>query len=159
MQTTCSGRLTRYIGTGVVKVSQQRKQLKPGLLSGTCAADRSSTPHTFRGVISSLCSTCRVVVDSTNVHSARPKCVCACMLSCRFGDRDGIGSDALLQHPLALCAAADGSVVYIADSYNHRIKALDTRTNEVTTIAGKHAFTRSAPAMSSPHLHVIPWLT
>lgn len=54
----------------------------------------------------------------------------------RFGDRDGIGADALLQHPLAVCASADGSLLYVADSYNHRIKVLDTSTLEVTTLAG-----------------------
>lgn len=39
----------------------------------------------------------------------------------RFGDRDGSGSDALLQHPLAVSLGADG-LLYVADSYNHKIK-------------------------------------
>ncbi len=39
----------------------------------------------------------------------------------RFGDRDGSGADALLQHPLAVATASDGKV-YVADSYNHKIK-------------------------------------
>ncbi len=41
----------------------------------------------------------------------------------RFGDRDGSGTDALLQHPLALATASDGKV-YVADSYNHKIKVI-----------------------------------
>ncbi|CAG9461274.1 unnamed protein product [Pedinophyceae sp. YPF-701] len=53
----------------------------------------------------------------------------------RFGDRDGFGSDALLQHPLAVRAMPSGAV-YFADSYNHRIKRLDPETAEVVTVAG-----------------------
>ena len=39
----------------------------------------------------------------------------------KFGDRDGSGSEALLQHPLAVAALADGRVL-LADSYNHKLK-------------------------------------
>jgi hypothetical protein len=50
-----------------------------------------------------------------------------------FGDLDGRGDRARFQHPLGL-AARDG-VVYIADTYNHKIKALDPSSGKVTTIA------------------------
>jgi DNA-binding beta-propeller fold protein YncE len=50
-----------------------------------------------------------------------------------FGDRDGEGDAVRLQHPLGV-AAADG-VVYIADTYNHKIKALDPKSLTVTTFA------------------------
>ncbi|HEV2529574.1 MAG TPA: thioredoxin-like domain-containing protein [Thermomicrobiales bacterium] len=55
-----------------------------------------------------------------------------------FGDRDGTGDAARLQHPLGLAGAEeDGQpVLYLADSYNHRIKRLDPATRTVTTIAG-----------------------
>lgn len=39
----------------------------------------------------------------------------------RFGDRDGVGTEARLQHPLAVCTLPDGSVL-VADSYNHKLK-------------------------------------
>lgn len=60
-----------------------------------------------------------------------------------FGDRPGRGSQARFQHPLAVCVGrttkvrnsntggnggdsdADNVVVYVADSYNHRIKTVD----------------------------------
>ena len=48
-----------------------------------------------------------------------------------FGDRDGVGKDAVLQHPLGLCEG------FIADSYNHRVKTLDLDTLEVRTLLGK----------------------
>jgi DNA-binding beta-propeller fold protein YncE len=51
-----------------------------------------------------------------------------------FGDRDGEGDDVRLQHPLGL--ALDGGRLYVADTYNHKIKTLDPRTRKVSTFAG-----------------------
>ena len=51
-----------------------------------------------------------------------------------FGDKDGSGDDVRLQHPLGVAWAA-GSL-YIADTYNHKIKRLDPKTLRVTTFAG-----------------------
>ncbi|OVA13591.1 NHL repeat [Macleaya cordata] len=53
----------------------------------------------------------------------------------RFGDHDGVGSDALLQHPLGVLCGKDGQV-YVADSYNHKIKKLDPTSKRVVTLAG-----------------------
>ncbi|XP_055816580.1 protein SUPPRESSOR OF QUENCHING 1, chloroplastic isoform X2 [Solanum dulcamara] len=53
----------------------------------------------------------------------------------RFGDHDGIGSEVLLQHPLGVLCGKDGQV-YIADSYNHKIKKLDPDSKRVITLAG-----------------------
>ncbi|MGC3967123.1 MAG: thioredoxin-like domain-containing protein [Pirellulales bacterium] len=53
-----------------------------------------------------------------------------------FGDRDGPVSSAKLQHPLGV-AYRDG-MVYIADTYNNKIKVLDLAKNECRTIAGAH---------------------
>ena len=52
-----------------------------------------------------------------------------------FGDRDGLGREARLQHPLGI-AAADGGLVYVADTYNHKIKRLHISTGQLTTLAG-----------------------
>ena len=51
-----------------------------------------------------------------------------------FGDRDGTGDDVRLQHPLGVAWA--GGAVYIADTYNHKIKRLDPTTRRVLTFAG-----------------------
>ncbi len=51
-----------------------------------------------------------------------------------FGDRDGVGDDVRLQHPLGL--ALHGGRLFIADTYNHKIKVLDPRTRRVSTFAG-----------------------
>ncbi|KAE8010352.1 hypothetical protein FH972_006727 [Carpinus fangiana] len=53
----------------------------------------------------------------------------------RFGDHDGIGSEVLLQHPLGVLCAKDGNI-YIADSYNHKIKKLDPASKRVSTLVG-----------------------
>ena len=49
-----------------------------------------------------------------------------------FGDKDGKAKNALLQH----CAGvtANGNNIYIADTYNGKIKALNKKTNTVTTL-------------------------
>lgn len=51
-----------------------------------------------------------------------------------FGDRDGVAGEVLLQHPAGL--AFGGGHIYIADSYNHKLKRLDPTTARVTTLAG-----------------------
>ena len=51
-----------------------------------------------------------------------------------FGDDDGIGKKALLQHPQDV-ASAPGAI-YIADTYNHKIKRMDLSALRVTTVAG-----------------------
>jgi DNA-binding beta-propeller fold protein YncE len=51
-----------------------------------------------------------------------------------FGDKDGVGDDVRLQHPLGV--AHHDNAIYIADTYNHRIKRLDPRTRRVTSFAG-----------------------
>lgn len=51
-----------------------------------------------------------------------------------FGDRDGVGAEARLQHPLGV-AYHDG-LLYVADTYNNKIKRVDPRTREVTNWLG-----------------------
>jgi len=51
-----------------------------------------------------------------------------------FGDVDGIGPEARLQHPTGL--AQVNGVFYIADSYNHKIKTLDPLTGRVDRLIG-----------------------
>jgi sugar lactone lactonase YvrE len=50
-----------------------------------------------------------------------------------FGDKDGTGDGVRLQHPLGV-AAKDGRV-FIADTYNHKIKMLDPSSGTVSTLA------------------------
>jgi thiol-disulfide isomerase/thioredoxin len=51
-----------------------------------------------------------------------------------FGDRDGVGSEARLQHPLGI-VYHDGQL-FVADSYNHKIKKVDLKKKSATTYLG-----------------------
>lgn len=51
----------------------------------------------------------------------------------KFGDTDGSGDAVRLQHPLGL-AARDGRV-FVADTYNHKIKMLEPSSGKVSTFA------------------------
>jgi DNA-binding beta-propeller fold protein YncE len=51
-----------------------------------------------------------------------------------FGDKDGEGDDVRLQHPLGV-VLYNGKVL-IADTYNHKIKQLDTEKHTVKTFLG-----------------------
>jgi outer membrane protein assembly factor BamB len=51
-----------------------------------------------------------------------------------FGDIDGRGTKARLQHPLAV-EFLDGKL-FVADTYNNKIKTLDVATGEIRTLAG-----------------------
>ena len=54
-----------------------------------------------------------------------------------FGDRDGIGDQARLQHPLGV--AITGGYVWVADTYNSKIKRIDPDTGAIETFAGSGA--------------------
>lgn len=48
-----------------------------------------------------------------------------------FGDADGVGLEAKLQHPLGVAMDPQRGGLWIADTFNHRIKYLDLATSEV----------------------------
>lgn len=49
------------------------------------------------------------------------------------GDIDGRGADVRLQHPLCVTVDSRG-LVFVADSYNHRIKAVNVRSGDVRSM-------------------------
>ena len=51
-----------------------------------------------------------------------------------FGDRDGRVTQALLQHPLGVVSV--GQRLFIADTYNNKIKMLDLQSGLIRTLAG-----------------------
>ena len=61
-----------------------------------------------------------------------------------FGDTDGRGGQARLQHCLGV--AIDDKTLYVADTYNNKIKSIDLTTRQVSTIAG----TRQPGGMDDP---------
>jgi thiol-disulfide isomerase/thioredoxin len=68
-----------------------------------------------------------------------------------FGDRDGLGREARLQHPLGV-AWHDGKV-YVADTYNHKIRTVEpAKRSKVTTWLGdgKRGANVKPPRFSEP---------
>ncbi|XP_019358398.1 PREDICTED: NHL repeat-containing protein 2 isoform X1 [Gavialis gangeticus] len=53
-----------------------------------------------------------------------------------FGDVDGAGINAKLQHPLGVTWDKKRKLLYVADSYNHKIKVVDPKMKNCTTLAG-----------------------
>src|SRR5581483_3342693 len=66
----------------------------------------------------------------------------------RFGDEDGVGDAVKLQHALGV-AYHDGKL-YVADTYNSKIKVLDPATRSCKAYAGEGAGWKEAPALSEP---------
>ncbi|CAN7976633.1 unnamed protein product, partial [Ixodes persulcatus] len=53
-----------------------------------------------------------------------------------FGDSDGSALDVRLQHPLGVCWSPDKQLLYVADSYNHKIRQVDVQKRLCITLAG-----------------------
>lgn len=62
-----------------------------------------------------------------------------------FGDKDGVGTKALLQHALGV-VFVDGKL-YVADTYNNKIKVIDLKETSCTTFVGGSA---DQPVFSEP---------
>jgi len=51
-----------------------------------------------------------------------------------FGDQDGVGAEVKLQHALGI--AVRGDQLFVADTFNNKLKRLDPESREVTTLVG-----------------------
>lgn len=67
-----------------------------------------------------------------------------------FGDVDGVGNEARLQHPLGIAVA--GNTLYVADTYNSKIKRVDTIQHSVASWLGDESGWRdgTAPLFDEP---------
>ena len=83
-------------------------------------------------VADSEISSIRAIDDLRGRPSVRTVCGSGELFG--FGDRDGVGEDALLQHPIGI-AAGEG-VLYVADSFNHKVKKVEPATGRCTTLFG-----------------------
>ncbi len=60
-----------------------------------------------------------------------------------FGDRSGVGREARLQHPLGISVDSERGALWIADTYNSKVKRIDMQSSEVSTF--KFAFKLNEP--------------
>jgi hypothetical protein len=51
-----------------------------------------------------------------------------------FGDKEGVGYQAKLQHPLGVHFCQANSTLYICDTYNHKLKTI---TGEASSVSSK----------------------
>ena len=104
--------------------------------AGSPPTARGSTSPTVKAVRFEPCLSIRAEVATVIGTSRLP----AARLF-TFGDRDGPAGVALFQHPLGL--AFYGGALYVADTYNNRIKRIDLASRSVRSIAGAHRPGRS----------------
>lgn len=53
-----------------------------------------------------------------------------------FGDKDGAQFEVRLQHPLGVAWNKHDQTLYVADSYNHKLKTVDSQINTCKTLLG-----------------------
>ncbi len=69
---------------------------------------------------------------------AQVRTICGSGNLFEFGDKDGVGNDVLLQHCLGI--EYEQGNIWIADTYNHKIKCINLSTGECKTILGNGEF-------------------
>ena len=116
-----------------------------GVLAGTGAEAREDGPF-------DLCSFAQpsglaLAGDRLYVADAEISCVREADLRSRtvrtiaggdlftFGDRDGLGDTVRLQHPIGIAASQDARI-FLADSFNHKIKEVEPAPGRVRTLYG-----------------------
>jgi len=62
-----------------------------------------------------------------------------------FGLKDGTAGDARFQHPLGVALDGSKGILYVADTFNNAIRAIDVKTRQVTTWLEPAAFALSEP--------------
>ena len=53
-----------------------------------------------------------------------------------YGDKDGITTEAKLQHPLGVHFIPEKNVILVTDTYNHKVKVIDPFRNEIFSWLG-----------------------
>ena len=79
------------------------------------------------------CPRDRVVFEDA---SSRLPCSSCAAASGAVGYADGPGATALFKGIQGVCVSPDGSLLYVADNLNNRLRTVNLATNEVATVAG-----------------------
>ena len=123
------------ISTGVVTTLA-------GSGSGTFA-DGTGAGASFRNPISVAASTdgTRLFVSDLNNHRIRQIVISTGVVTTLAGSgsaefADGTGVAASFNYPNAVAASPDGTLLFVADRYNHRIRKIVISTGVVTTLVG-----------------------
>lgn len=105
------------------------KNAENGRLAGWAQPSHlSASSNGIMFVADSESSSVRAVDTNTGSHPTRTLAGGDGLLAenlFAFGDKEGKGANARFQHPLAVCFDDARKLLYVADSYNHRIKVID----------------------------------
>ena len=116
----------RFCPSGRIRSGSSSFAQPSGLASdGTWLYVADSEGSSIRAVPLDAQGTVRTVVGTSELPNAR---------LFTFGDVDGPPGQARLQHPLGVVYYRDR--LYVADTYNNKIKVIDPASGEVTTLAG-----------------------
>jgi DNA-binding beta-propeller fold protein YncE len=153
--------LDLHIGK-LVKEFREKKTLKEDALNFDLIKEKDPGPLNFPGkVLADAASNRLFIADSTNhriviTDVAGKKIAIAGNGS--EGFTDGPFTDAQFSDPQGM--TLNGNVLYVADRKNHSLRALDLKTQRVTTVAGTGEQDRTARARSGPALKIglnSPW--
>lgn len=67
-----------------------------------------------------------------------------------FGEKDGLQAVARLQHPIGICADHQAPIVWIADTFNNKLRALSLRGSGVRTLMVKYKFAEPCGISTTP---------
>ncbi|KAI8035996.1 hypothetical protein M5D96_011212, partial [Drosophila gunungcola] len=102
---------------------------QPGFVDGISTAARFNNPQGLAFIDENA-----LIVADTKNHALRKISLTSGMNLFAFGDVDGKLFNAKLQHPLGLTYNDANNRLYVADTYNHKIKVIDTLSNNVSTL-------------------------
>ena len=122
-----TGKIGVWAGSGA-------ENIQDGDLDTACFAQPSglATDGENLFVADSEVSGVRIITGLNTAHAEVGRIVGQGLFE--FGDRDGIGPEVRLQHCLGV-AYGDGKL-FIADTYNNKVKVADPKTRAVKTLAG-----------------------
>ncbi|NEP18318.1 MAG: redoxin domain-containing protein [Leptolyngbya sp. SIO4C1] len=117
--------LETYLGTGA-----------EGCVDGPAAAAAFAQPSGLatdgkRLYVADSETSCIRQIELSEAPTVRTLCGSGALFD--YGDRDGVGEAVRLQHPLDVAIAPDGCL-WIADTYNHKLKRLNLATKYCETV-------------------------
>jgi sugar lactone lactonase YvrE len=82
------------------------------------------------------CGVCEAPTTEEEVSTSAPTTEEEVSTSVKLAFADGTGADASFNRPSGLATSPDGTLLFVADTWNQRIRQIVIATREVTTIAG-----------------------
>lgn len=131
------------LGTAVAAALDEAKRegiLKKGAIAGLAPETPDTGPLAFPGKVIALANGDLAISDTLHhrvVFTDASFAVKEVVGSGLAGANDGTYGEASFRKPQGLAEANGGDVVYVADTENHLVRAIDRKAKAVSTVAGK----------------------